>query len=462
VTGAPLTVGTAGHVDHGKTALVAALTGTDTDRLAEEKARGLSIELGFAAVALPSGRPMSLIDVPGHERFIRTMVSGATGIDAFLMVIAATDGVGEQTVEHARILSALGIAAGIVAITKTDLASGAATAATAARARELLPGAPVVVCPPDVAARAAPVREGLDELARGLPGRASQPGGPAILHIDRSFTIPGAGTVVTGTLVSGAVAPGDRLTAYPDLREVRVRGVQVHAQEVGQALAGQRVAINLARVSRTAVARGDALATPGALRAAFTVDVAPGTLDADLPPEVHVHHGTRATAARVGRARDTAVAIRLRCRRPLLVAAGDALVLRDGAGRRTLGGAVVLAPKAAVPGHRAPASSTVTAGGARVMSAVRRAPGALALADRIDPGELARVEAEVRAAIVADGQLTLPGLRDRLGVSRREAKAYLDYFDEIGVTRRRADDTRVLRRVAPVVGSVAGPPGPRP
>ena len=155
----PLTVGTAGHVDHGKTALAAAVTGTDTDRLPQEKARGLSIELGFAAVSLPSGRGMSLVDVPGHERFIRTMVAGVTGIDAYLMVIAATDGVREQTVEHARILRALGIDAGLVVITKTDLA---APDAAAAQARELLPGVRMIVCPPRAADRRAPVVGALD------------------------------------------------------------------------------------------------------------------------------------------------------------------------------------------------------------------------------------------------------------------------------------------------------------
>jgi selenocysteine-specific elongation factor len=440
VTGAPLTVGTAGHVDHGKTALVAALTGIDTDRLAQEKARGLSIELGFAAVALPSGRPMSLIDVPGHERFIRTMVAGATGIDAFLMVIAATEGVREQTVEHARILGALGIDAGIVAITKTDLAS---PAPAVAQARALLPGAPVVVCPPEQAARGALVRRALDAMAGRLRGRATKPGQSCILHVDRCFTIAGAGTVVTGTLLSGELSPGDCLAVYPQEREVRVRGVQVHGLRVARALAGQRVAVNLARVARSAIARGDALATPGALRAAFTLEVAPATLPADLPPEVHVHHGTRATPARVGRGRATASAIRLRCRRPLLVAPGDALVLRDGAGRRTLGGAVVLASP--VPAAHPSVPTT---------SASDRRPAVLTLAQRVGDDELARVEAEIRAAIATDEQLTLPGLRDRLGVSRREAKAVLDYFDEIGVTRRRADDTRVLRR--------AGRPGPRP
>ena len=431
--GAPLTVGTAGHVDHGKTALVAALTGIDTDRLAEEKARGLSIELGFAAVPLPSGRPMSLIDVPGHERFIRTMVAGATGIDAYLMVIAANEGVREQTVEHAHILSALGITTGIVVITKTDLARGGAAAA---QARELLPGAPVVVCPPQQAGRGAPVRDALDAMAERLRGRATKPGQSSILHVDRCFTIAGAGTVATGTLLAGELSAGDPLTLYPQEREVRVRGVQVHGETVPRALAGQRVAVNLARVARSAIARGDALATAGALRPAYVIDADGRALGGVLPPAVHVHHGTRVTPARAG-CDVRGQTVRLRCRRPLLVAPGDALVLRDGAGRRTLGGAVVLASP--VPAAHPPAPSTE--------AAVRR-PAALTLAQRAGEAELARVEAEIRAAIAADGRLTLPGLRDRLGVSRREAKAFLDYFDQIGVTRRRADDTRVLRRGA--------------
>jgi selenocysteine-specific elongation factor len=428
---APVTVGTAGHVDHGKTALVAALTGTDTDRLAQEKARGLSIELGFAAVALPSGRPMSLIDVPGHERFIRTMVAGATGIDAYLMVIAATEGVREQTVEHARILDALGIAAGIVVITKTDLAP---PGAAVTQARELLPGAPVVVCPPELCARGAPVRDALDAMAARLRARAAKPLPSPILHVDRSFTVAGTGTVVTGTLVAGALAVGDRVAVYPAGCEARVRGLEVHGATVQRAVAGQRLAVNLARVPRDAVQRGDALAAPGALRAAFVLDVAPGTLHGELPPQVHVHHGTRVTPARVGRG-GGGDRLRLRCVRALLVAPGDAVVLRDGVGRRTLGGAVVLAPP----------DTSREAGAADPPDQALRRPAALGLAERVGPVELTRVEAEIRAAIARDGCLTLPGLRDRLGVSRREAKAMLDYFDAVGVTRRRPDDSRVLR-----------------
>jgi len=427
----PVTVGTAGHVDHGKTALVAALTGIDTDRLAQEKARGLSIELGFAALPLPSGRTMSLVDVPGHERFIRTMVAGATGIDAYLMVIAATDGVQEQTVEHARILEALQIPAGIVVITKTDLAlPGAAVA----QARRLMPGAPVVVCPPALSDRAAPVGLALDALAGRLRARATRPDPFPILHVDRSFTVAGAGTVVTGTLIAGALAAGDRVAVYPDEREARVRGLEVHDESVPRAVAGQRVAVNLAGVPRAAVSRGDALATPGALRTAFVIDAAPGTLHGEVGGRVHVHHGTRATSARV--TGGAAGGLRLRLGRPLLVAPGDALVLRDAAGRRTLGGAVVLRrPGPGPPPATAPEPVVVS---------VRR-PDALALADRLGAAELARAEAEVRGAIARDGHLTLPDLRDRLGVSRRQAKALLDYFDAAGVTRRRADDSRVLR-----------------
>jgi selenocysteine-specific elongation factor len=439
----PLTVGTAGHVDHGKTALVAALTGTDTDRLPQEKARGLSIELGFAAVSLPSGRAMSLVDVPGHERFIRTMVAGVTGIDAYLMVIAASEGVREQTVEHARILRALGIDAGLVIVTKTDLA---APDVAAEQARELLPGVRVIICPPRTADRRAPVIAALERLALELPGRASTPAGPAILHVDRCFTVAGAGTVVTGTLVSGAVGLADRLTLYPHEREVRVRGLQVHGAPVPAAVAGQRVAINLARVPSGGLERGDALAAAGALRPSFVVDVAADALDGDPPSAVHAHHGTRVTAARVVR-RPGAGIVRLRCRRPLLIAPGDVVVLRDAAGRRTLGGVVCVTPPRPAPvsvGDTAPCAAR---------------PQALGLAERLGPAELARVEAEIRAAIAAEGRLTLPGLRDRLGVSRRQAKAFLDYFDAVGLTRRRADDTRVLRRRAapPTIGAVDPP-----
>jgi selenocysteine-specific elongation factor len=196
---APLTLGTAGHIDHGKTVLVRALTGVDTDRLPEERARGISIELGYAALELPSGRRLSVVDVPGHERFVRTMVAGASGVDLFLMVIAADDGVMPQTREHAAVLAAA----------------------------DLLPDAELVAVSAPAGTGLEELRAALDRAAERLPGRA---GGAAAarLHVDRVFTIRGAGTVVTGTLWSGSVARGDEVMLLPAGRRVRVRGVQVH------------------------------------------------------------------------------------------------------------------------------------------------------------------------------------------------------------------------------------------
>ena len=194
---APLTLGTAGHIDHGKTALVAALTGVDTDRLPEERARGMSIELGYAPLALPSGRRLSVIDVPGHERFVRTMVAGATGIDLFLMTIAADDGVMPQTREHAAVLAGLGVTRGVVAVTKADRADPAAAIAAAG---ELLPGVEAVACSARTGAGVADVAAALDRVAATLGGRAADGAGgdePAELHVDRAFTNHGAGTLVT-------------------------------------------------------------------------------------------------------------------------------------------------------------------------------------------------------------------------------------------------------------------------
>src|SRR4051812_34535183 len=184
MTDRPLTVGTAGHIDHGKTALIAALTGVDTDRLPQEKARGISIELGYAPLELPSGRRVSVVDVPGHERFVRTMVAGATGIDLFLMVVAADDGVMPQTREHAAVLAALGVTAGVVAVTKADLADPARAGAQAA---ELLPGAEVVPVAAPAGEGLEALRAALDRAAAALPGRSGE-GGPLRLHVDRSFT----------------------------------------------------------------------------------------------------------------------------------------------------------------------------------------------------------------------------------------------------------------------------------
>ena len=246
----PLTVGTAGHIDHGKTALVRALTGRDTDRLPEERERGMSIDLGFAQLDVGGGRLLSLIDVPGHERFVRTMVAGATGVDLFLLVVAADDGVMPQTAEHAAVLRALDVRDGVVAITKSDMLD---PEPATAEARQLFgEDVPIVACSARTGDGVEDVRAALARVAAGVTGRGGADDGPPILHVDRSFTVHGAGTVVTGTLWSGSVGAGDRVRLLPADERVRVRGVQVHDAAAERAGAGQRVAINLDRRVRRA------------------------------------------------------------------------------------------------------------------------------------------------------------------------------------------------------------------
>src|SRR2546423_3600641 len=297
----PLTVGTAGHIDHGKTWLVRALTGKDTDRLPEEQARGISIDLGYAPLDLPDGRRLSLVDVPGHERFVRTMVAGASGIDLFLLVIDAAEGARPQTHEHLAILRLLGIERGVVAITKVDAIDPEALELALEEARELVPGAEVV----PVSAKAG---TGLDELRAALARAASigeREEGPTRLYVDRVFTLRGIGTVVTGTLWSGRIGAGSVLRVEPGGRDVRVRSVQVHDREVEVAEAGQRVAVALPGVERKELRRGDALVQPGAYQPSYRLDVALDEL-APIPPRVLVHHGTATMLARVVRAGDFA------------------------------------------------------------------------------------------------------------------------------------------------------------
>jgi selenocysteine-specific elongation factor len=338
----PLTVGTAGHIDHGKTSLVEALTGRNTDRLPEEHARGISIDLGYAPLELPDGTRLSVVDVPGHERFVRTMVAGASGIDLFLLVVDAREGARPQTHEHLAILRLLGIATGVVALTKADLVDEETLELARLEVEELVPGAPVVVT-------SARTGDGLDELRAALAAVAARieqhpTGGPARLHVDRSFSLRGIGTVVTGTLWSGTVGDGDELRIEPSGREVRVRSVQVHDRPVERAEAGQRVAVALPGVERHEVGRGDVLVTPGAFRPSFRLDVA---LDAtgELPARVQLHHGTAETVARVVRAGERFAQLRLA--RPVVAARGDRFVLRT---ETTVGGGVVLDP---APGRHA-------------------------------------------------------------------------------------------------------------
>jgi selenocysteine-specific elongation factor len=333
-----LTVGTAGHVDHGKTTLVRALTGKDTDRLDEERARGISIELGYAPLELPGGTTLSLVDVPGHERFVRTMVAGATGIDLFLLVVDAAEGARAQTHEHLAILRLLGLERGVVAVTKADLVDGETLELALEEMQELVPGAPTIPVSGVTGA-------GLDELRAALATVASEveqrrSDFPTRLFVDRVFTLRGIGTVVTGTLWSGSIASGDQLLLEPAGRDVRVRSVQVHDVPVERAAAGQRVAVSLPGVERSDVRRGDALVAPSAFPRSFRLEVA---LD-ELEPladgaRLSVHHGTSRIPARVVRVGEEHAQLRLAA--PVVAARGDRLVLRDAT---TVGGAVVLDP----------------------------------------------------------------------------------------------------------------------
>jgi selenocysteine-specific elongation factor len=489
MSGQPLTLGTAGHIDHGKTALIRALTGVETDRLPQERERGISIELGYASLELPSGSSLSVIDVPGHERFVRTMVAGATGIDLYLMTVAADDGVMPQTREHALILRALGIDRGLIAVTKSDVADPEVAAIEAA---ELLPDAAAVI---PVSARTGAgldeLRLALDRLAASIRSRATS-AEPTRLHIDRAFTIRGAGTVVTGTLWAGAVGRGDELELLPSGRRIRVRGVQVHDQPVERAAAGQRVAINLVGVSVGDVERGDVLVSmESGVRPTYLVDAELHLGDADVDHErVHVHHGTRETPARAAWLGGGFWQLRLEQR--LVAAAGDRLVIRQVAPPDTLGGGIVLdahprkhgpsrdvlvrlkqlaagepAEEPERPAPRAPAApgpEPLSTSAKQLEERLREAGLEPPLDSELDADDLAALRAHGRAVRVAKnlhyhpevladirariielagenaGAITLAGLRDELRTSRKFAQALLEHFDAERLTIRRGEE----------------------
>ncbi|MCA0243305.1 MAG: selenocysteine-specific translation elongation factor [Proteobacteria bacterium] len=353
-------VATAGHVDHGKTALVRALTGVDTDRLAEEQARGLSIDLGFAALrAEGDGRqPISFVDVPGHQRYLRNMLSGLAHVDLALLVVAADDGVMPQTREHAAALDLLGLKRAAIVVTKIDRVDARRAAAAAAEARLLLAagelrGAPVFrVCAPSGVGLAALAAHLQAEARRtpAAPGRA----GAARLAVDRVFSVAGAGTVVTGTLVEGRLAVGDELRVSPSGLAARVRRLQVHDETLPAVDAGSRCAVNLAGIERTRLQRGDWLVAPALHAPARTLDVRL-SVPAGAPPLRHeqtlvLHLAASSIDARVllTPAREllpgSAACATLRLRAELPAWRGDRLLLRDAAGARIAAGGVVLDP----------------------------------------------------------------------------------------------------------------------
>jgi selenocysteine-specific elongation factor len=490
----PLTLGTAGHIDHGKTALVAALTGVNTDRLPQEKSRGISIELGYAPLELPSGRRVSVVDVPGHERFIRAMVAGATGIDLFLLVVAADDGVMPQTREHAAIVRLLGIPAGVIALSKRDLVDDDGAEVARLEIAELLDGGPYAGS--EVVEVSARTGAGLDALEAALDriagAAASRPsGGPMRLPVDRSFSLRGIGTVVTGTLWSGSVAAGDHLTILPGGREVRVRSVQVHDRPAERAAAGQRVALALVGVERAQVRRGHVVATPASFAESYRLDCDLHVLESAPRPlrngePVMVHHGTAEIPARVavpgaGDLPPGATGrVQLRLRSRAVAATGDHVVVRLTGPAVTVAGGVVTDPSPPRVRRAAPAPAARPEPARKPepppadaeelyarLAAAPLTPPAIgpgderALAHLVETGRAVRAGrdlaftahalATAQAAVVdlagATGRVTLAQLRDRLGISRKFAQALLEALDARGITRRVGDE-RILRRRA--------------
>jgi selenocysteine-specific elongation factor len=354
----PQVIGTAGHVDHGKSALIQALTGIDPDRLAEEKARGLTIDLGFAWTTLPSGREVGFVDVPGHERFVHNMLAGVGGIGCALFVVDATEGWRPQSAEHLAILDLLGVPAGVVALTKVDLVDAATRDRVAAEVGERLLG--TTLDGAEVVATSAPSRVGVAELAAALDAALDRLGEPPDrgrprLPVDRVFTVRGSGTVVTGTLSGGSLRAEGEAELLPGGRRVRLRGLQGHGRPLAEATPARRVAVNLAGVATDEVARGDVLVLPGQWAATGVADVrlrclagAPGPL---RPRGAYlVYAGAAESAARLQPLDATEVApggdalVRLHLERPLVLDVFEPLVLRDSGRDETVGGGIVLDP----------------------------------------------------------------------------------------------------------------------
>lgn len=360
-----LIVGTAGHVDHGKTTLIQAMTGINTDRLKEEQERGLTIDLGFASLRLPSGRTVGIVDVPGHERFLKNMLAGASGVDIALLVVAADEGVMPQTREHLDILELLESKQGIVALTKSDMVEDDWLEIVEDDLREylkdtFLASAPIVRVSGVTRLGIDQLTAEIDRLADAAEQRPAE--GPFRLPIDRVFTMTGFGTVVTGTLVSGTVKVGDPARILPKGIDTRVRGLQVHGKKQETAQAGSRVAVNLAGVELSDIERGDVLLPPGYLQASAMLDVSVRVLeDAPRPlanrARVRLHIGTAEVIGRamVLGAKEMAPGqkgfIQLRLEAPVVAARGDRFVLRFYSPMALLGGGIVLDPTA--PKHRA-------------------------------------------------------------------------------------------------------------
>lgn len=352
-------VATAGHIDHGKTTLVKALTGVDTDRLPEEKKRGISIDLGFAYRKTPAGDVIGFVDVPGHERFVRNMLAGVCGIDYVMLIVAADDGVMPQTVEHLNIVDLLKITRGIAVITKVDRVPAERVKEVAAGVRNLL--APTALAKVEILPVSAVSGEGVEKLRDVLAkaarefGSREHAGRNLRYAIDRVFTIAGSGTVVTGTLFNGAVAVGDKLMLSPSGIEVRVRGIQKDGKAATQAVAGERCALNLTGADVADIHRGDWVVAPAIHAPTQRIDVRMQLLASETQPlkhwtPVHLHLGTADVTARISIRRGASVApgasanAQIIADKPLAALNGDRFILRDQSAMRTIGGGTVIDP----------------------------------------------------------------------------------------------------------------------
>jgi selenocysteine-specific elongation factor len=428
-----IVVGTAGHIDHGKSALVRALTGTDPDRLKEERERGITIDLGFAHLEA-GGLTFDFVDVPGHERFVKNMLAGATGIDVVVLVVAADESVMPQTREHFDICRLLRVSAGMVALTKADLVDADTLDLVSLEVRELvagsfLEGAPVIPVSSKTGEGLDRLREALRSLGAVLPARSET--GPARLPVDRVFSVRGFGTVVTGTVVSGGFRVDDEVEVLPAGRRVKVRGLQAHGARVGEGVAGQRLAVNLAGIEVGEVARGSVLAAPGVFgwtrRFDAVVDLLPGASPLRHGARVRFHQGTSEILGRVavsgaagdpspGRSHEIAPGgaahVRVRLEGPAVLTRGDRFILRAYSPQVTVGGGLVLDP------HPARGAIRTAAGRARF---VRLDPGAQPLHDPVV------VDRALRQLLGERGPAGLQRdeLAGRLGLSAAQAEAAL-------------------------------------
>jgi len=469
----PVVVGTAGHIDHGKTALVRRITGIDTDRLQEEKERGISIDIGFAHEVLPSGQRIAIVDVPGHERFVKNMLAGASGIDLVLLVVAADEGVMPQTREHVAIVNLLRVERGVVALTKADLVDRETVAMVRAEVEELLRGTPLaesaIVPVSAVTGDGIPeLLQALDRAAAAVPGRSSS--GPTRLPIDRVFPIEGIGTVVTGTLWSGAIRPGDSLEVLPQGRAVRVRQVEVHDESVPEARAGQRVAVAIHGLEREALARGDWLSTPGRYRPSHLLDVRLEVLREAPKPlgsraRLRFHLGSSEILGRAVLLEAETLApgeegwAQLRLEHPAVAQAGDRVVIRSYSPPATIAGATVVDPippkrarLAAADRGRLEALRSGTP--AEKLAALAEEAGSMGLAGEgaaVRLGAIAEsiteaASAAVAAAIAVDAEAKLVRLKDGRLLS---PAAWRDALARIETAVRRYGEQNRLRDGVP-------------